>query len=91
VFTITYLAGFPYDISHNSPPYVSLRRILRPQRQINPYSLLTLFIESTASGPGYPVTGITNHYDNSRNLDNKTPQKLRPYYFFSRRRSSPNP
>jgi hypothetical protein len=37
------------------------------------------------------VTGITNRCDNSRNLDNKTPQKLGSDYFFSSRESSPVP
>ena len=73
----------PGRVHNNKPCWFPI--LYRPQRTSN------LYMESMPSGPVYPVTGITNRYDNSRNLDNKTPQKSSLDYFFSRRRSSPVP
>ena len=64
MFAITYLAGFPCTISHTTPP---------KQQLIGNSQRANLYIQSKTSGPGYPVTGITNKYDNSRNLDSKSP------------------
>ena len=57
MFAITYLAGFPCTLSHNTPPNLQI----------------PIHIESKTSRLDYPVTGIMNPYDNSRYLDSISP------------------